>query len=155
LPVTVNVKRMSSLFGATLKSSMAGIISGTMGLTINTVPWLAEILNIELREIPFIKADDSPLAKVPVSSFAPPTLPGPLPSVHERGRNATPATEHHFVDVHLSQWERGRLYSLNSSGWRRRAMILIELAGLTGGAAYLLSIIVPLLVVLMTGDWTA
>ena len=34
-------------------------------------------------------------------------------------------------------------------------MILIELAGLTGGAAYLLSIIVPLLVVPMTGDWTA
>ena len=61
----------------------------------------------------------------------------------------------HFVDVHLSQWKRGRLYSLNSSGWRRRAMILIELAGLTGGAAYLVSVIVPLLVVLMTGDWTA
>jgi hypothetical protein len=70
----------------------------------------------------------------------------------ERGRNATPTTEHHFLDLHLNQWQRGSLYSLNSSGWRRRrAMILIELAALTGVAAYLLSIIVPLLVVLMTG----
>ena len=33
-------------------------------------------------------------------------------------------------------------------------MTLVDFGVIAGGAAYLLSIIVPLLVVLMTGDWT-